>query len=138
MGIPLKVSDGLFAVAKQEAEAAERSITAQVEYWAKIGRAVETVLAHQELLTLKKAGDLLTPTFPTLTRRRDVHALLTKVAKDLDRQAIKKHIYAAKTPVYSSDPKHPGMIVQVLSDGTRTLGSMKGRQFVAAMEKLPK
>jgi len=39
------VSDGLFAVAKEEAKAADRSITAQVEHWAKIGRAVEAVLA---------------------------------------------------------------------------------------------
>src|SRR5256885_14089275 len=64
MGIPLKVSDTLFAVAKQEAQATQRSITAQVEHWARIGRAVEAVLAHQELLTLKHVGELLTPLYP--------------------------------------------------------------------------
>ena len=130
MGTPLKVSDSLFAVAKQEAQATQRSITAQVEHWARIGRAVEAVLAHQELLTLKQVGELLTPMYPSAARRREVHDLLTRIAASTDREVTKTALRADGTPLYATDPEHPGMIIQVQSDGTRTPGRLEGRRFV--------
>jgi len=130
MGTPLKVSDSLFAVAKQEAQATERSITAQVEHWARIGRAVEAILAHQELLTLKQVGELLAPLYPSADRRREVHDLLTRITASVDREATKSVLRASGTPLYATDPEHPGMIVQVLPDGTRTPGHLEGRRFV--------
>ncbi|HEX3527740.1 MAG TPA: hypothetical protein VH988_11795 [Thermoanaerobaculia bacterium] len=130
MGTPLKVSDSLFAVAKEEAQASQRSITAQVEHWARIGRAVEAVLAHQELLTLKQAGELLEPLYPTSARRREVHELLTKIASSTDREVTKAALRDAGAPLYATDPDHPGMIIQVLPDGTRTPGYLENRSFV--------
>jgi hypothetical protein len=130
MGIPLKVSDSLFAIAKQEAQATERSITAQVEHWALIGRAVEAILAHQELLTLKQVGEVLTPLFPSATRRQEVHDLLTRIAASTDREPTKKALRESGAPLYATDPEHPGLIVQVLPDGSRTPGRLEGRRFV--------
>jgi hypothetical protein len=130
MGIPLKVSDSLFAIAKQEAQATERSITAQVEHWALIGRAVEAILAHQELLTLKQVGEVLTPLFPSAARRQEVHDLLTRIAGSTDREPTKKALRESGAPLYATDPEHPGLIVQVLPDGTRTPGRLEGRRFV--------
>lgn len=130
MGIPLKVSDTLFAIAKQEAQATERSITAQVEHWALIGRAVEAILAHQELLTLKQVGEVLTPLYPSVARRQEVHDLLTRIAASTDREPTKKALRESGKPLYATDPGHPGMIVQVLPDGTRTPGRLEGRRFV--------
>ena len=132
MGTPLKVSDSLFAVAKQEAQATQRSITAQVEHWARIGRAVEAILAHQELLTLKQVGELLTPLYPSTSRRQEVHDLLTRIAASADREVTRNALRASGTPVYATDPEHPGTIVQVLPDGTRTSGHLEGRRFVPA------
>ena len=132
MGIPLKVSDGLFAVAKQEAQATERSITAQVEHWARIGRAVEAILAHEELLTLKQVGEILTPLYPSAARRQEVHDLLARIASSTDREPIKAALRDSGAPLYATDPEHPGMIVQVLPDGTRTPGRLEGRRFVPA------
>lgn len=131
MGTPVKVSDSLFAVARQEAQAASRSITAQVEYWARIGRAVEAVVAHQELLTLKKAGELLTPVFPSVARRREMHDLLMQATAGTDRETVKAEIRAAGTPIYATDRDHPGMVVQVTPDGKRRLGRLEGRRFVS-------
>ncbi len=130
MGTPLKVSDGLFAMAKQEAQATQRSITAQIEHWARIGRAVETILAHQELLGLKQAGELLTPLYPSAARRREVHDLLAQIADSNDREATTSGLRTSGKPVYATDPKYPGMIVQVLPDGTRTPGRLEGRRFI--------
>jgi hypothetical protein len=132
MGTPLKVSDSLFAVAKQEASAMDRSITSQVEHWARIGRAVEVVLSHRELLTLKQVGELLTPLYPSAARRQEVHDLLTQIAATADREITTSALRATGAPVYATDPEHPGMIVQVLPDGTRTPGHLEGRRFVPA------
>lgn len=130
MGTPLKVSDSLFAVAKQEANAMDRSITSQVEHWARIGRAVEAILSHQELLALKQVGELLTPLYPTAARRREVHDLLAHIAATADREITTSALRGAGTPVYATDPEHPGLVVQVLPDGTRTPGHLEGRRFV--------
>jgi hypothetical protein len=138
MGTPLKVSDGLFAVAKQEAQATQRSITAQVEHWARIGRAVEVVLAHQELLTLKEVGEILTPLYPSAVRRQEVHDLLDRIATTADREPTRTALQASGKPLYATDPEYPGMIVQVLPDGTRTPGRLEGRRFVPANSELGK
>jgi len=130
MGMPFKVSDGLYAIAKQGAQATERSIAAQVEHWALIGRAVEAILAHQELLTLKQVGEVLTPLFPSAARRQEVHDLLTRIAGSADREPTKKALRESGAPLYATDPEHPGLIVQVLPDGTRTPGRLEGRRFV--------
>jgi hypothetical protein len=133
MGTPLKVSDELFRVAREEATAENRSITAQVEHWARIGRAVEAVLAHDELLGLKKAGPALTPVYPTAKRRREVHDMLAMIAATTDRSKAKRSI-GTGAPLYGTDPKFPGLIVQLLPDGTRTPGRMVGRAFVPSAD----
>lgn len=132
MGTPLKVSDGLFAAAKAEAASENRSITQQVEHWARIGRAVEAALSHPELNELKRTGQVAAPAFPTAVRRREVHDLLVRATQAADRDAIRSAIRKSGRSLYASDPSHPGAIVQVLPDGTRRVGRMSGRRFVPA------
>src|SRR6266496_3887413 len=48
MGMPVKLSDALVNVARKEAAAADRSITAQIEHWAKLGQSVEAALRHED------------------------------------------------------------------------------------------
>jgi len=55
MGMPVKLSDELVASAREEAASTDRSITGQIEHWAKIGRSVETVLRHQDVQALKRS-----------------------------------------------------------------------------------
>jgi hypothetical protein len=130
MATPLKVSDGLYALARQEAAAANRSITNQVEYWAKIGRAAEALLAHDELRTLTQAGEQLIPMFPSDTRRTEIHALLLDIASGAAREAVSDKLKTAGKAVYATDPAHPNMVIQVAPDGTRTPGHLQNRKFV--------
>lgn len=131
MSMPVKISDALLTLAKQEAEVAQRSITAQVEHWARIGRAVEVIVAHQELMALKRVGDVLAPVFPSAARREEMHHLLARLVEHPDdREEAKAIIEAAGAPVYEADPARPGRIVQVSSDGSRRPGRLKGRRFV--------
>ena len=56
MPAPVKISDRLLARAKEEAKSTQRSVTAQIEHWATLGRAVEVMTAHRDALMLKLFG----------------------------------------------------------------------------------
>jgi hypothetical protein len=66
------------------------------------------------------------------TRRQEVHDLLSRIALSTDRESTKSALRESGAPLYATDPEHPGMIVQVLPDGTRTSGRLEGRRFVPA------
>jgi len=127
---PVKVSDKLLALAKDEARGTHRSATSQIEHWATLGRAVEVLAAYREVLALKRAGQALP--IPTFVRREEVHDLLARLVEDTNREEVKARIRAGGMPLYSTEPGHPSMIVEVQADGTRTPGHLKGRQFVPA------
>ena len=130
MPSPVKVSDKLLALAREEAQGTHRSATAQIEHWATLGRAVEVMVAYREVLALKRAGQTLP--MPTFVRREEVHELLARLVEDVDRKNVKARIQTAGTPLYTTDPEYPGMIVEIRADGTRTPGHLEGRRFVPA------
>jgi ParD-like antitoxin of type II bacterial toxin-antitoxin system len=130
MPSPVKVSDKLLALAREEARSAHRSATAQIEHWATLGRAIEVLVAYSHVLALKRAGQALP--VPALVRREEVHDLLAQLAEDVDREKVKARIRRAGMPLYTTDPDHPGMIVEVQADGTRIPSHLEGRRFVAA------
>ena len=130
MPSPVKVSDKLLALAREEAQGTHRSATAQIEHWATLGRAVEVMVAYREVLALKRAGQTLP--IPTFVRREEVHELLARLVEDVDRKNVKARIQTAGTPLYTTDPEYPGMIVEIRADGTRTPGHLEGRRFVPA------
>jgi len=130
MPSPVKVSDALLALAREEARAAHRSATAQIEHWATLGRAIETMVAYRDVLALKRAGEALP--IPAFVRREDLHEVLARLVEDPDREQVKARIRAAGGAVYATDSEHPGMIVEIQADGTRTAGRLKGRRFVPA------
>lgn len=52
----MKLSDTLVLDARLTAESAERSIPGQIEFWAKLGRAVEPLLQGDQAMALSRAG----------------------------------------------------------------------------------
>lgn len=133
MPAPVKVSDKLLALAREEGRETHRSATAQIEHWATLGRAVEVMVAYRDVLALKRTGQALP--MPAFVRREDVHDLLARLIEDPDREHVKARIRAAGTPLYTMDPDHPGMIVEVQPDGGRIPGRLQRRRFVAARRK---
>ena len=130
MAAPVKVSDRLLTLAREEARETHRSATAQIEHWATLGRAVEALVTYRDVLALKRAGQALP--VPALVRPDDVDALLRSVAADRDREGVKARVRAGGTPVYTADPERPGTVIEVRPDGTRTRGRLEGRVFVPA------
>jgi len=128
MGMPVKLSNDLVHAAREEAQATDRSITAQIEHWAKLGRAVEVALPHAEALALK-----VDPEAPSRFAR--VRAVLGRVARSDDRDTVLAELAASGLPVYEADPLDAGKIVQVDREGCRIEGRFEGRQFVPTARK---
>lgn len=133
MGMPVKLSDALVKLARTEAAASDRSITAQIEHWATLGRSVETALGHEDVIALKGADGNLTSAFPGLSARQAVYALLQQVAATTDRSELARTLTRGKV-VYQSDPSGSASIMRVEPDGRRTVGRLEKRRFVAGRQ----
>jgi hypothetical protein len=128
MGMPVKLSDDLVQSAREEAASTERSITRQIEHWARIGRSVEAVLRHQDVQALKRSPMDATLTGPA---RRAIEAALERAVADTGRAALARRLKAGRV-VYQSDPAGSGLTERIGPDGTRTLGRLVNRRFVPA------
>ena len=133
MAVPVKVSDKLLALAKKEAEATHRSATAQIEHWATLGRAVEVLAAHGDVLALKRVGHAVP--MPASVSRQAVHDLLAGLASDPDRKRVKARIRAAGGPLYTSDRRAAEPVAEVTPGGRHTPGRLVHRRFVPARRK---
>jgi len=118
MGTSLKLSDDLVNEARHEAEAADRSLTSQIEHWARLGRSVESALRHEDVLALKRAS-------PT---RRALLAVVRRIASDNQRTDLSATLKDGRT-VYQDAGE--GRVERIERDGTRTVGRFVDRRFVA-------
>jgi hypothetical protein len=126
MGMPVKLSDELVDSARAEAANSDRSITGQIEHWAKIGRSVEAVLGHNEIQALKRSPQ--SPALSTVTHRA-IQVALERVVSETDRSLLSRRVRAGRT-VYQIDPSGSGLTERIEPNGTRTLGRFANRRFV--------
>ncbi|WP_242392153.1 ParD-like family protein [Anaeromyxobacter oryzisoli] len=118
MGQPVKLSENLVLDARIVGETSERSIASQIEFWARLGRAVEPVLRTETVLRLKKRGEAV-----------PLSACLSSVDTASGRERVKAHLAAGPYPHFEPAPGRPGFIVKIDEDGTRTVGRFVNRQF---------
>jgi hypothetical protein len=118
MSQPVKVSDELLLDARLAGMAAERSIAGQIEYWARLGRAVELHLRATEALRLKREGEA-----------RPLSELLATVGTAAGRKRLAKHLASRPFPQFEAAPGRAGFLVKIDKDGTRTIGRFVNREF---------
>ena len=123
MGMPVKLSDELVQQARDEARAADRSITAQIEHWAKLGRYVENALRHEDVLALKRAAADDVPVTSAA-----IGDILRQVSKGAPKELARR--LTSGRAVYQSDPGGSGAIERIEPDGRRTLGRFENRRFI--------
>ncbi len=118
MGQPVKLSDNLMLDARLVAEESERSIAGQIEYWARLGRAIEAAVRPSTALKLK---------------RRQPVPLLSERLNDIDTPAGRARsaagLASAPYPRFSSAPGRPGLVLKIDEDGKRTVGRLIKRTF---------
>lgn len=129
MGMPVKLSDELVLAARMEAEATDRTITSQIEHWAKLGRAAEAQLSYGEVVQLKLGA--VPGTAGKQPARVAALSRLESVARgETGRDSVLAALRAQGRPIYEAAPDQPGFVVRVDPDGARTVGRFEGRQFV--------
>jgi hypothetical protein len=121
MGQPVKLSDALVLDARVVGRAAERSIAGQIEFWARVGKAVEPMLRGDSVLRLKRRGDVV-----------PLSKLLDTVDSRAGRARLKAQQRARPYPHFEPAPGRPGLLVRIEADGKRAVGRFVNREFQVA------
>ena len=119
MSMSLKISDELLKDAREEAKATDRSITSQIEHWARLGRKVERDLRHDEVVAIKRAAD----DDPLV---QSIRAKLERVISG-DHSELGKQLMKGRT-VYQG--AGDGRVERIEADGTRSIGHFVDKRFV--------
>ena len=117
MSQPVKLSDKLVLDARLTGETAERSIAGQIEFWAKLGRAIEPLLQGIHAMALCRAGAV-----------KPLSACLDSVDSSEGRRRVAEHLQTQPYPHYEPAGT-PGLLVRTTPDGKRTLGRFVNRRF---------
>lgn len=126
--VAIKVSAELADSARKEAEHADRSLTGQIEHWAKLGRAAEAVLPAQIASALKRcAGDMQAIEGDSI-RNKALSALAT--FRTQAPESLLQKIGLDQQTLFEPDLETPGGFIRITPDGKRTRGVMDGRMFV--------
>jgi hypothetical protein len=120
MSQPVKLSDALVLDARIAGEAQVRSIAGQVEFWAKLGRSVETLLEGQQMLALCRNSGA-----------RPLSELMASVDAPAGRERVAAFLDSQPFPHYLAHPDEPGVLIRVEENGKRTVGRFVNRAFVA-------
>jgi hypothetical protein len=124
MSQPVKLSDALVLDARQSGEAFERSIAGQVEFWARLGRAIEPLLQGTQVLALCRNA-----------AARPLSECLDSVDSPAGRTRVAQYLASQPFPHYEAAPDSPGLLVRIDADGKRTVGRFVNRQFKAAKKR---
>lgn len=118
MSQPITLSDDLILDARLTAEGAERSISDQIEHWAKLGRAVESLLRSPQSLERLQSGQL-----------RSLSECLQTVDTEQGRARVAEYLATRPFPHYEPVPGEPGLLLRIEADGKRTRGKFVNRTF---------
>ena len=118
MSQPVKLSDALVLDARLAGKTVERSIAGQVEFWAKIGKAIEPLLQGTQVLALCRNATA-----------RPLSDCLKSVDSPAGRRRVAKFLQEQPWPHYEPHPHQAGVLVRIEADGKRTVGRFINRQF---------
>lgn len=128
MPVAVKLSDSLAEDARAASAGADRSLTGQVEHWARLGKAVEPLFTAPTIAALKKSGGDLSALEDERERVRILSIL--DAFHGTSREALREKLNLASKTVIEPDPGVPGGFIRFNPDGTSHKGHLQGREFV--------
>jgi len=117
--VPLRIDSGLVNLARSAGALQDRPLTAQIEHWAKLGRAIDAVFSGTSASKVKQLARI---------SQLDRVVALSQTAQG--RKRARSLIARHEGPVYEADPGAPGLIIERRSDGSVRRGRFANRQFV--------
>lgn len=124
MSQPVKLSNELVIEARVAGEVLQRSIARQVEFWARLGQAVEPFLQGRQVQALSQNA-------PTSS----LSACLDSVDSPEGRRRVADYLRSQPYPHYEPAPDGRGLLVRIEADGRRTVGRFVKREFRPAKVK---
>lgn len=121
MSQPVKLSDSLVLDARMASEVVERSIAGQIEFWARIGRAVEPLLQGAQVMALCRDA-----------AAQPLSACLDSVDSPQGRRRVAEFLRTQPYPHYEPASSAPGLLVRIEAGGKRTMGRFVNRKFQVA------
>lgn len=128
VAVAVKVSAELAASARTEANATDRSLTGQIEHWAKLGRATEAIMPSQVAAALKRCGGDLSVLEDETMRAMVLDALAVFQSKSP--ASVRQMIGLDRETRFEPDKDNLGGMIRIDPEGTKTRGWMEGRTFV--------
>lgn len=118
-GIPVRLSSALARRAREAALVQDRSLTEQVEHWARLGELVEAVVSNTAVHQLKAVS-------------HDEHLRERLAAADTaaGQRKTARLIRKRGGPWYGTAPDDPRVIIKYDADGSRTRGRIVKGKFV--------
>jgi ParD-like antitoxin of type II bacterial toxin-antitoxin system len=130
---PVKLSDTLVVAAREAASSAHRSLAAQVEHWATLGRAIEGQLTASESAVIKNSVQEARGRYTTAPPEDLGERIAAAIARTLQpafSPSMRDRFARARTATYGAHPDFPGKLVRRDPDGTLSTGRMVDRQFI--------
>ena len=124
MSQPVKLSDALVLDARLAGKVVERSIAGQVEFWAKVGQAIEPLLQGVQVMALCRQG-----------ATRPLSQCLESVGTPAGRSRLSKFLESQPWPHYEPHPHQAGLLLRIEKNGKRTVGRFVNRRFETVKAK---
>jgi hypothetical protein len=124
MSQPVKLSNELVVEARLAGEVLQRSIARQVEFWARLGQAVEPFLQGHQVRALSQNAP-----------SSSLSACLDSVDSPEGRRRVADFLRSQPYPHYEPAPRARGMLVRIEANGRRTVGRFVNREFRPAEVK---
>jgi ParD-like antitoxin of type II bacterial toxin-antitoxin system len=123
--VAVKLSSSIALAARKAAKVADRSLTAQIEHWARLGMQVDEELTGSAMLTMKK-GNWSTDGQPQ--EIKEIQAYLNRLS--LPGNATELSLASGILEGETTYSRENGVLIRTNPDGTETPGQMKGKTFV--------
>jgi hypothetical protein len=118
MSMPVKLSDALVLDARLAGDAMARSIAGQVEFWARMGRAMDPFLNGAQAMALSRRG-----------AARPLADALAEVERPAGRARLAAHLDSLPFPHFAAHPERAGLLIRTEADGQRSVGRFVNRVF---------
>ena len=131
--VPLRIDQDLALKAEREARIQNRSKTKQLEYWAKLGKAVSSKLSITDAFAVSQGIKKirLEVASPAKSILLSSDAVFDDIEKDRSKGLLAKNVTSAKI-YYEASVEHPGYLDRVNSvTKKRQTGSFENGKFKA-------
>jgi hypothetical protein len=118
MSQPVLLSTGLVLEARMTSELMERSIAGQIEFWARLGQAIEPLLQGTQSLALSRARKAM-----------PLSECLAMLDTPAGRKRLTTYLQSEPYPHFAPAPGRKGLLIRTEANGQTTLGRFIRRKF---------